>query len=299
MTISVALSAIDQFALDSVDAHTGTDLRERFGPSALNTALVRGSLVRVLPNVYASSVHATSFHVRAKAASLWATAPISGRAALFLWGLVDEPPHIIEVLVPQSRKLHPPGWVRVRRSGTEVSLGRRHGISVVSPAAAVVLGYGHVHKDLRAEVVYGAVRRGLVGAPQLDALMCSLPRVKARESLARRVRAAAGAQSYLEEHALYKVFNTREFAQFVRQHEVVIEGNQFFLDMFDRATKTAVELDGRNGHTNEGRQKNITRDCWVATIGILTLRFSYAHLTERSEWCRQVVREVLNVRSAL
>ncbi len=108
----------------------------------------------------------------------------------------------------------------------------------------------------------------------------------------------AGAQSYLEERAVYKVFNTAEFARFVRQHELVIEGNQFFLDMFDPATKTALELDGRDGHLNEFRQKNITRDCWVATIGIQTLRFSYADLVERPEWCRAVVREVLQVRAA-
>ena len=126
-----------------------------------------------------------------------------------------------------------------------------------------------------------------------------MPRVKGRRNLERSVRAAAaGAQSYLEEKALYEVFNTAEFSRFVRQHEAVIEGNQFFLDMFDPLTKLALELDGRNGHLDEFRQRNIARDCWVATIGIQTLRFSYWDLVERPAWCRQVVRETMRVRAA-
>jgi len=164
----------------------------------------------------------------------------------------------------------------------------------------VVLSYGQVPKHRRAEVVYGAVRRKLVGTSQLTAVLAAFPRVKARRALERSVAAAAaGAQSFLEEHALYAVFNTGEFSRFVRQHEVVIEGNQFFLDMYDAITRTAVELDGKNGHTDEGRQKDIARDCWVATVGILTLRFSYWDLLNRPEWCRRMVREAVRARTRL
>jgi very-short-patch-repair endonuclease len=290
---------LEEFLSLTAQAHSGNQLRERFGPSALSRACARGTVVRVLPNVYASTIHSQSFQVRAAAASLWANAPVSGVAALYLWGLVEEAPTVIEVLVRPSRKLHPPPWVRVRRIKGDLPRGVRHGVPVLNPAAAIVLGYGQSPKATRAEIVYGAVRRKLVGAAQIETVLAALPKVKARKALERSVRAAAaGAQSYLEERALYRVFNTAEFAQFVRQHEVVIEGNQFFLDMFDRATKTAIELDGRKGHLAEYRQKNIERDCWVATIGVLTLRFSYKDLMERPEWCRHIVREVLRARRA-
>jgi len=286
------------FVRDATEAMSGADLRNMFGASALKRAASRGDLVRVLPDVYAPRVHARSFDVRAKAAALWAGGVVSGAAALFLWSLVDEPPLQIEVLVAHGRNPRPQPGVTIRRSTAILTHTVRNGVPVLGPAAAVVLGYGALPKAMRSEVLYGAVRRKLVGPAQLEAVLAAMPKVKARRSLERSVRAAAaGAQSYLEERALYRVFNTAEFSRFVRQHEVVIEGNQFFLDVFDPVTKTALELDGRNGHLNEFRQKNITRDCWVATIGIQTLRFTYRDLVERPEWCRQIVREVLRVRA--
>jgi hypothetical protein len=295
----VEAPSIADFIRDCAGAISGADLRARFGASALKRAVARRDLVRVLPDVYAPALHALAFEVRAQAASLWADAPVSGRAALFLWGLIDEQPAAIEVLVAHSRKPRSVVGVTVRRSIAEVPQSVRRGVPVVSPAAAVVLGYGELPKGMRSEVLYGAVRRRLAGTAQLEAVLGALPRVKARKSLERSVRAAAaGAQSYLEERALYRVFNTDEFTRFVRQHELVIEGNQFFLDMFDPATRTALELDGRNGHLNEFRQRNITRDCWVATVGIQTLRLCYKDLIDRPDWCRHIVREVLRVRAA-
>lgn len=299
MTIAdTAPASLAEFLQGSVRAVAGRELRARFGPSALKRAVARGDLVRVLPDVYAPAGHELAFDVRAKAASLWAGAPLTGKAALFLWGLIEEVPETIEVLLPPQTKPRRQEGVRVRRVKVAVPHTIRNGIPVVTPAAAVVLGYGLLPKHLRSGVLYGAIGRRLAGVRQFEALLAVLPKVKGRRSLERSVRAAAsGARSYLEEKALYRVFNTAEFARFVRQHEVVIEGNQYFLDMFDPATKTALELDGRLGHLDEHRQRNIERDCWVATVGIHTLRFSYRDLVERPEWCRHVVREVLKARA--
>ncbi|MGC4174660.1 DUF559 domain-containing protein [Demequina sp.] len=249
--------------------------------------------------MYATQLHARSFHVRARAAALWSGGVISGAAALFAWGLLTEPPHVIEVVVPHGINPRPRPGFAVRRSTIDLPGTVRQGLPVLTPAAAVVLGYGQLPKSTRAEVFYTAVRRRLVSVTQLETMVALAPRIKGRRSLERSIRAAsAGAQSWLEERALRKVFNTAEFARFKPQHEIVIEGNQFFLDLFDPATKTCLEFDGRKGHLNEFRQKNITRDCWVASEGIVTLRFSYEDLTERPEWCRQIVREVLRVREA-
>jgi very-short-patch-repair endonuclease len=297
-TTDVERDSIAAFLRDSAEATTGGELRQRFGASRVKRAVARGDLVRLLPDIYAPKQHSRAFHVRAKAASLWTDAPVSGLAALFLWGLVADPPEVIEVLVAHGRQPRPQPGYAVRQSTVDLPQSVREGVAVVSPAAAVVLGYGCLPKANRSAMFYSAVRLRLAGIKQLEVVLAAVPRVKARRSLERSIRAASvGVQSYLEERALYKVFNTAEFAGFVRQHEVVIEGNQFFLDMFDRDTKTALELDGRNGHLNEFRQKNITRDCWVATIGIQTLRFSYEDLVNRPEWCRQIVREVLRVRA--
>lgn len=298
MTTTPVRVSIAQCALDRATAIAGSELRALYSSSAIDRAVGRRDLVRILPDVYASPVHARSFEVRARAANLWALAPVSGLSALFLWGLIDKPPETIEVLVPHGRKLRAQAGFTVTRCSVAIPQSSRHGVSTVNPAAAIVIGYGQVPSGNRADVVYRAVRRGLVGSDQLQAMVETVPRVRARAPLERTIAAAAaGAQSWLEEHALYNVFNTAEFSHFLRQHEVVIEGNQYFLDMFDPVTKTAVELDGREGHIDAGRQRNIERDNWVASMGILTLRFSYEDLVKRPEWCRRMVREALRRRA--
>jgi very-short-patch-repair endonuclease len=107
----------------------------------------------------------------------------------------------------------------------------------------------------------------------------------------------AGAESYLEERALRQVFNTSEFDRLIRQHDVVIEGQAYRLDLYDDATRTAVELDSEEHHgRSPHRQRDVNRDVHLATIGIQTLRFTYRDITERPGWCRQMLRDGLRAR---
>jgi very-short-patch-repair endonuclease len=173
------------------------------------------------------------------------------------------------------------------------------GIRIVTPAEAIVAGFGRVEPRLRSEIVYGAVRDRLTTPRQLHNVLAVVPRVPARAALGSRIRAASvGAHSHLEEVALRHVFNTQEFDDFTRQHEIVIEGNAFFLDLFSRSMRLAIEADGARFHSSvDAWQRAINRDAWLASIGILTMRFSYHDLTARAEWCRERVRGAMRARS--
>jgi very-short-patch-repair endonuclease len=68
--------------------------------------------------------------------------------------------------------------------------------------------------------------------------------------------------------------------------------------MFDAATRTAVELDGAETHGMAvQRVRDARRDARLATVGILTLRFTYGDLASRASWCREIVRRTLATRS--
>jgi len=173
-----------------------------------------------------------------------------------------------------------------------------NGTRVVSVAEAIVAGLHAVAASNRAEVLYRAVRDRLVNVQQLEAALVAAPRVRNRRALKRRVDAAlAGARSFLEETGLQKVFTGKRFEGFTRQHEVMVEGELFVLDMYHHQTRTCVELDGAAHHAGtEQWQRALRRDAILASVGIQTVRFSYADITERPAWCRQQLSEVLERR---
>ncbi|MDN4477365.1 hypothetical protein QQX10_05060 [Demequina sp. SYSU T00039] len=264
------------------------------------TAIERGEVVRLLPDAYVSSLHADSFVARADAALLWAgaNAALSGAAALFVWGLIDAPPSQIDLVVPHTDRPRGPEWVRVRRVTWNLTAGRVGSLTLVSRDLAIVLGFGTLPRDSRGRVVYRAIATRATTPDRLAATLARVPRCRSRRELLARIEAAArGAESHLEEHGARRVFNTREFGQLVRQHRVRVRGELFRIDMYDAATMTAVELDGAAYHsTPYQRQRDVRRDAILASMGILTVRLTYADITERPQWCRSVVRDVLAVR---
>ena len=292
--------ALAQF-LDQPRAFTRAELLRDFSARSLEFALTKGTVTRVLPGIYAGSLHSRSFKVRSHAALLWArgSAALSGISALFEWGLVDEPPQRIEIWLPHERRLKPPPWLVVRRGTSPIRTTTRGNVQVATPAYAIVQGYAQVPPGRRADVVYRAVRRRIASPTQLRAALDACPRVAERRALERHVDAAAhGAESYLEEHSLWTVFNTQDFSRFVRQHEIVHEGEQFRLDMYDASTKTAVELDGDWVHAEpDQRRKDVRRDATLATRGILTIRYGFRDLMQIPDWCRMNLLQVLRSRA--
>jgi very-short-patch-repair endonuclease len=265
------------------------------------TAIDRGEVVRLLPNAYVSALHADSFLARVDAALLWAgpNAALSGAAAMFAWGFAAHPPEVIEVVVPHADRPRPPGWIVVRRLSYRPPTTRLGRATVVGPDLAVIFGYGALPPRDRASAFYAALRSGLTSPRALTQALDRVPRCPMRRELMRRIDAGArGAESYLEEQGLRKVFNTKEFARLARQHWARVDGERFRIDTYDPETMTAIELDGDTYHSDpEQRQRDMTRDATLATVGILTLRLSYRDITERPEWCRALVRGVIRSRS--
>ena len=149
-------------------------------------------------------------------------------------------------------------------------------------------------------MVYLAVRRGLVTPDEIASVATALGSVKGRAQLLSTVSAAAaGSESHLETIGLRSVFATKEFAGFIRQHRVRADGTHYRLDMYHPPTRTAVELDGAVAHDGESqRARDVRRDARLASVGIVTVRFTYRDLVDRPLWCRVVVARTLETRGS-
>jgi len=287
--------------VDQPRAFTRAELLAVVSRSALDNAVAQGTLIRVLPGIYAAALHARSTAVRIHAAQLWSGGGvIGGVSALFEWGLIDSPPSKVHLWVSPDHRLKAPRWIAVHRNAVQLTSTRRGELTVATPAFAIVQGFGDLPPSRRADAVYRAVRRRLVGVAQLRAALDKSPRVRARRELERCIDAAElGAESYLEQHALTKVFNTAQFARMLPQHEVVHEGQVFRLDLFDPITKTAAEMDGEHVHSDPVQwRKDIRRDAILATCGILTARYAFRTLIDNPAWCRLNLSQILRARGA-
>ena len=170
---------------------------------------------------------------------------------------------------------------------------------IAVPAWAAVTAYAAAPERVRDAYLYRVVQTHQATPSEvLEAAEC-IPRLRGRRNLEMVVAAmGAGSESHLETTGLRRVFNTADFADFIRQHWIRTPDGKYRLDMFHAASRTAVELDGVADHGQpERRQYDITRDANVARAGILTLRFSSSDLYKRARWCREATLEVLASRA--
>jgi len=267
----------------------------------LAEAIESGSARRVAPCIYAGAANSESIATRIDAATQWAGAEawIGGAASLFLAGALRVPPTRVEVVVPAARRMSGrPAWVRVRRLSYRPPIIRVDGWDAVEPSVAWCLAFSEMSPEDRTSALCRLVATDGSALEMAYRAARELPALRARgRMLAVLARVAAGGESYLEVHAMEKVFVGRRFDGVLRQHVVSTMGRCYRLDMYDARTMTAIELDGASYHSGAWEwQRDIRRDVDLAAIGILTLRFSYRDLTERPEWCRAVALDVLKQR---
>ncbi len=282
-------------------AHPSAELISLFSRRQFESALRHGDLICVAPNAYVGACHATSLHSRVDAALLWAGPPVAigGRAAMCLYGELEEPPESIDIVIPRQRHLKAaPRHIRTRRTDFEFAPVHIGGWPLVPLAMAICQAFG----DLGPSGVGGVVRplaSGAVGVEELQRTLDAMPRVRSRRQLASVIaHFAAGSESYLEYVAATNAFAGLEFAQLLRQHSLSVHGRQYRVDLFDAATMTAIETDGAAFHSGaDSWQRDLNRDADLASLGVLTLRFSYRDLVDHPERCRQRLRAVLRSRS--
>ncbi|WP_152659532.1 hypothetical protein [Demequina salsinemoris] len=288
-------AALAHYLLTHVGPFTFSQLRAHASRAGLDAAIRRGEIVRLLPNRYASALHADSWHARSLAAADWAHGAIAGDAALAFADLGDAPARV-DVVVPTGRHKRGPSWVRVHATQDVAATWRAFGRRVVVPPIAVVQAYSWAANHDRAERVFAACRRGAKPDQIVEAAQAT-SNVAQRRYLMRLLRAASeGAESYLEMKA-DRVLRGPVLSQCLRQHWVRVGDRRFKLDAFHEASATALEFDGEGYHSGIAQvAADRERDSILASVGILTLRFGYARVLDDAEGCRALAEATIRSR---
>ncbi|WP_159448725.1 endonuclease domain-containing protein [Demequina sp. NBRC 110053] len=115
------------------------------------------------------------------------------------------------------------------------------------------------------------------------------PQVAGRRDLERVLGwFAEGATTPLEVRARHEVFADARFREFEWQVPVALPHRRATVDMLHRCAMVAVELDGDRYHsTRHARDDDRERQTDLVAAGLVVLRFGWADITQRPEWCRE------------
>ncbi|MDN4479140.1 hypothetical protein QQX10_13315 [Demequina sp. SYSU T00039] len=278
---------------------TRAELSALTSARTVRTAIAAGEVVAVLPGRYVSAPHQLATVPRAHAAMTATRGVLTGECALFLRGVVDRPPRQILVAAARGRRIEGTSWLRTFQPGTAPGSTAIGELDIAWITEASLDAWSRGPMDRRVGAVLTALQRRALTAHQLREGAGARQRIRDRAGLENVIAAfESGVHSWLEHEAFTKVFTGAEFRRFVRQHAVIARGKRRYLDMFDPATMTSVELDGSRYHlAGEQREADAERDADLATLGISTLHFTYAQITRRPEWCRETVRAALRARA--
>ncbi|WP_205629623.1 type IV toxin-antitoxin system AbiEi family antitoxin domain-containing protein [Jiangella muralis] len=240
-----------------------------------------GRWQRVHARVYATSTGPLPFEALVWAAILRAGrgAVASHRTAAYLDGLCDDPGPVVHVTVPADRH------VRSRIDGVCVHyahrLARTRHPTRVPPRTRTeetvldLVDATHRPQDVETWVTSACQRRRTTPERLADALALR-KKIRWRPMLESMLSdVAEGAQSPLELRHLHAVERGHGLPRGHRQRRVN-GGRVIWVDVdYDRYA-LRVELDGRVGHTDEGRFRDRHRDNRATTDGHATLRYGHA-----------------------
>jgi hypothetical protein len=276
---------------DIVRGQAGVISRRQACAAGMSTTRIDSKLRSMRWQQLQQGVYATFSGAPDRDAQLWAVtlragprAALSFRTAAELYGLVGEQRPLVHVTVPSDQRTRPIRGAALHYSSMIDSA--RHP-TLLPPRTRIeetVLDLIQVSASLDEAVdwICRAVGRRLTTDDRLLAALDGRPRTRWRQDLRMALGDAAdGGRSVLEFRYISGVERGHGLPTARRQVRFEVGGRSFLLDNLYDGACLAIELDGRAYHPAEQRSADNRRDAALATIGIVTVRYSWADVTER------------------
>jgi very-short-patch-repair endonuclease len=270
----------------------------------LLTAARRGELRRLFPGVWAHRAVEPSERQLLRAVLAASGGVASHRSAGHLHGLLLRAPGQPEVSVDPNRNFRPEGVVVYRHDRLEaIDIEILGGQRITTPVRTIIdLGTRVTFATLKRAVERG-LRNGQFNHDDLE---------QGRRRLARRGRNGVGPVGLILEMArpdlvataselelrLWEVIDRHDLPTPLRQFEVLVGGERFFLDVAYPRQRIAIEGDGFGVHTERAAfEKDRARQNALVLDGWLILRFTWQQLLHQPEWVASTIRRALSARS--
>lgn len=246
------------------------------------------------PAVYRLSSHPVTWRQEVWAAWLWAPPDslVGGRAAAALYRLDRCPEGPLELVLPPNAKHAAPRGVVIRRSDPGTRPRDLDGLRVTDPETTLLGVARGVRIEVLDDVLESAFDDGLTTPEKLE---MALGR-RAGSGPIRRIlegRAPGRPRQRRLEGEFERLCETAGIA-LVRQVEVRVKGERFFLDFTVAGVRVAAELDGFGKlRTKAGKQAFLARSTKLALIGWVILHFSWHDVMHRPDYVIATILEAV------
>jgi len=247
-------------------------------------------------------VYATFTGEPGRTAVLWAAVLRSGPGAVLshqtaaeLYRLTDKLSSVVHVTVPTGRRVRGAADLRIHRS-SRIGVARHP--ALLPPRTRVeetVIDLTQVSRsfDEAFHWLCQACGGRLTTAGHLRTVLSQRKKVRYRcEITAALAAIAEGVHSNLENHYVQNVERAHHLPVASRQARLILGARHCYLDNLYREFGVGVELDGQATHRIQDRWRDVHRDNALTGLGIITLRYNWADITERA--C-QVAAEISTV----
>lgn len=265
--------------------------------STLSSRVRRRTWLRVLPGVYAVDVDPATPTARIRATGLWAgdDSAITGAAAAWWWQLTDAPAEIIDVLVPQRRRMSTIQGICVIRSDVdEREIDRHRRLRLTTPAATCFRLARLGEPDLLEVALRTGTRPG-----DLDEAL-RLGRGRRGQFHARRSREDVRDNPWSHpERALHRLFREAGITGWTANARVSLDAGPRNPDVLFEELKLIVEVDGRRFHgTAAQHDRDHRRQNEFLDLGYLVLRFTPGQIADEPDAVVSLVRRAIDRLSA-
>jgi very-short-patch-repair endonuclease len=219
---------------------------------------------------------------------------VSGSAA-FLWGMLREPPAVVQIAVRPGRRLTPPPGCQLRRVElTRGELTRRYGLPLtgqIRSALDLLAALDIVEATTFAD---RAISQGWLTIADLQhRLAAPLP---GNVQLRKLIRTLAGGAEAESERRLHRLLRAHRITGWTANHPVLIGGTMIArLDIAFVEARLAIEVDGFAYHRDRDRfQRDRTRQNALVNLGWTVLRFTWQDITAKPDQVIATVRLALS-----
>ncbi|GAB0108683.1 hypothetical protein JMUB6875_77190 [Nocardia sp. JMUB6875] len=267
----------------------GELLAEGIPAGTIDDRCRRGLYTRLLPSTYCLGTPTTLDRCRAVIA--WhPRAVLSHRTAAWLLGLLPDEPVRVEATIPKDADRTTPSWLQLyRRRLRPEWIDERYDLPITT-AALTIFDCASVLPDQDADALIDRnVGRSVSGLALLE--LCE-SRLSGSSTVRKQLREAA-INAASEPERLFARAMQRRGIRLLCNHPI----GQYRCDFVDERSRTIIEIDGREFHSESGvfrrdrrRQNALVLDGW------LVLRYAAADVLESVDRCADEAAAVIKRR---